>query len=119
MKKILLFLFLLFSSFVFTNTTGSNTSSDANNEMNRLLTEKIQELQKQLYLQGLIQYIEFESEVVIPDYIDSKYVEYIYKTADTLKIPTRIAFRLVYKESSFRDTVTANYKTNVSNTASY
>jgi soluble lytic murein transglycosylase-like protein len=107
MKKILLFLFLLFSSFVFTNTTGSNTANDSNNEMNRLLTEKIQELQKQLYMQGLIQYIEFESEVVIPDYIDTKYVEYIYKIADTLKIPTRIAFRLVYKESSFIDTVTS------------
>jgi soluble lytic murein transglycosylase-like protein len=107
MKKFLLFLFLLFSSFVFTNTTGSNTSSGGNDEMNRLLTEKIEELQKQLYVQGLIQYIEYESEVVIPDYIDTKYVEYIYKMADTLKIPTRIAFRLVYKESSFIDTVTS------------
>ena len=107
MKKILLFLFLLVSSFVINNTTGSNTSTTANDEMNRILTEKIAELQKQLYLQSLIQYIEFESEVVIPDYIDTKYVEYIYKVADTLKISTRVAFRLVYRESSFRDTVTS------------
>jgi soluble lytic murein transglycosylase-like protein len=107
MKKFLLFLFLLFSSFVFTNITGSNNDSRTNDEMNRLLTEKITELQKQLYIQGLIQYIEFESEVVIPDYINTKYVEYIYKIADTLKISTRVAFRLVFKESSFIDTVTS------------
>jgi soluble lytic murein transglycosylase-like protein len=60
-----------------------------------------------MYLQNLIQYIEFESEIIIPDYINTKYVEYIYKMADTLKISTRVAFRLVYKESSFRDTVTS------------
>ena len=107
MKKILLFLFLLVSSFVVSNTTGSNTSTTTNDEMNKILTEEIVKLQKELYLQGLIQYIEFESEVVIPDYIDTKYVEYIYQVADTLKIPTRIAFRLVYRESSFRDTVTS------------
>ena len=88
MKKILLFLFLLVSSFVVNNTTGSNTSTTANDEMNRILTEKIAELQKKMYLQTLIQYIEFESEVIIPDYIDTKYVEYIYKVADTLKIST-------------------------------
>ena len=108
MKKILLFLFLLISSFVITNTTGSSTSSNTNNEMNELLTRKISELQQQLYMQGLIQYIEFESEVVIPDYLDSKYVEYIYKLSDTLKISTRVAFRLVYSESRFRDTVTSS-----------
>ena len=44
MKKILLFLFLLVSSFVVNNTTGSNTSTTANDEMNRILTEKIAEL---------------------------------------------------------------------------
>ena len=108
MKKILLFLFLLVSSFVVNNTTGSNTSTTANDEMNRILTEKIAELQKKMYLQTLIQYIEFESEVIIPDYIDTKYVEYIYKVADTLKISTRVAFRLVYRESSFIDTITSS-----------
>lgn len=108
MKKILLFLFLLISSFFISNTTGSNTSTTANDEMNRILTEKIAELQKKMYLQTLIQYIEFESEVIIPDYIDTKYVEYIYKVADTLKISTRVAFRLVYRESSFIDTITSS-----------
>jgi soluble lytic murein transglycosylase-like protein len=107
MKKILLFLFLLFSSFVFNNTTGSSTSNSTNEEMNKILTEKIAELEKKMYLQNLIQYIEFESEIIIPDYINTKYVEYIYKMADILKISTRVAFRLVYKESSFRDTVTS------------
>lgn len=107
MKKILLFLFLLFSSFVFNNMTGSDTENRVNDEMNRILTEKIAELQKKMYLQNLIQYIEFESEVIIPDYIDTKYIEYIYNVADTLKIPTRVAFRLVYRESSFIDTITS------------
>ena len=107
MKKILLFLFLLFSSFVFTNTTGSNTGSTANDEMNVILTRRIADLEKQMYLQNLIQYIEFESEIIIPNYLDTKYVEYIYKISDTLKISTRVAFRLIYKESSFRDTVTS------------
>jgi soluble lytic murein transglycosylase-like protein len=106
MKKFLLFLFLLFSSYVFTNTTGTdNNTSGGNEEANYILQQKIATMERQIYIQGLIQYIELESEIIIPGYIDTKYVEYIYETSKKLEVPVRTAFRMVFKESTFRDTV--------------
>jgi hypothetical protein len=109
MKKIILTLLFLFAVFTLSNVINtkaeSNTKDTAEEYTNRLLTEKIAKLEKEIYLRNLIQNIEFESEIIIPDYIDTKYVEFIYNMADTLNIPERTAFRLVFKESSFVDTV--------------
>jgi soluble lytic murein transglycosylase-like protein len=111
MKKFILTLLFLLAFFTLNTITDSNAES--NNEDGvvdyniQLLTEKIAKLEKEIYLNNLIQNIEFESEVIIPDYLDIKYVEYIYNIADTLDIPARIAFRLVYKESRFNDTITS------------
>jgi soluble lytic murein transglycosylase-like protein len=110
MKKIILTLFFLFAVFTLNNVTLSRAESDNANDgyntyNNEMLEKKIAELQREMYITNLIQYVEFESEVIIPEYLDIKYVEYIYETATKLEIPTRMAFRLVYKESTFRDTV--------------
>jgi len=67
--------------------------------------DKYVQMYQEIYEQSVIQQIEFESEVVIPSYIDFKYVEYTYKISQELNISPRITFRLIFKESSFVDTV--------------
>ncbi len=104
MKKIILLVVFLFSSFIFTNSFVS-TAEDSEMNSDIIARNRILELEKEMYVKNLIQYIEFESEVIIPEYIEFEYVEYIYLISDTLGVPTRTAFRLVYKESAFRDTV--------------
>lgn len=110
MKKILMFLFLLFSSYVFNNTTGNNSNNlyenyntYVNNKTNDMLLEKINKMKREIYIQNLIQYIELESEIIIPDYIDSKYIEFMYETAVNFNLPIRTTFRTIYKESCFKD----------------
>jgi hypothetical protein len=109
MKKIILTLLFLFTIFSLSNISIGNAESNSKNAAdeytNQMLEEKVAKLEKEIYLSNLIQHIEFESEIIIPDYLDTKYVEFIYNIADTLKISTRTAFRLVFRESCFRDTV--------------
>jgi soluble lytic murein transglycosylase-like protein len=66
---------------------------------------EMQRIKREMYLKGLIQQIESESEVTIPDYVDIKYVEYMYDLSKKLDLPTRMVFRLVYRESHFIDTI--------------
>jgi soluble lytic murein transglycosylase-like protein len=113
MKKILLFLFLLFSSFGFNGSIVTNAENGENNveKASKMLVDMEREqyikMYQQIYQQSLIQQIEFESEVIIPNYIDFKYVEYTYDLANQLNISSRMIFRLMFKESSFIDTVTS------------
>lgn len=58
---------------------------------------------KEMYLKDIINYVEVESEIIIPDHFDTKYIEYIFNTASQLEIPIRVAFRLIYTESRFKD----------------
>jgi soluble lytic murein transglycosylase-like protein len=111
MKKITLFLFLLFSSFGFEGGTASNAeNTDNNKEMaSQMLMDREKEeymrMYQEIYEKSVIQQIEFESEVLIPDYIDFKYVEYTYNLANQLNVSSRMMFRLMFKESSFIDTI--------------
>ena len=107
MKKFMLFLLLLLSTLFFNGIPVTNAENSDTDEMSAYLTKQIEDLKTQYYLQSLIQYIELESEIIIPKYIDAKYVEYIYNTANQIGVPIRTAFRLVYKESTFRDSVTS------------
>jgi len=111
MKKFTLFLFLLFSSFGFEGGTASNAENTENSKEKASLMlldlekEQYIKMYQEIYQQSLIQQIEFESEVMIPDYIDFKYVEYTYNTANQLGLSARMTFRLMFKESSFVDTI--------------
>lgn len=67
--------------------------------------ERYVKMYQEIYEKSIIQQIEFESEVVIPNHIEFKYVEYTYKISQQFNISPRISFRLMYKESSFNDTV--------------
>lgn len=67
--------------------------------------EKYLKMYNEIYQENLIQQIEFESEIIIPYYFDFKYVEYTYQVSQEFNISTRIAFRLMFRESSFVDTV--------------
>jgi hypothetical protein len=78
------------------NTTGVDLKAEY---------EKYVKMYQEIYEQSVIQQIEFESEVLIPDHIDFKYVEYAYNVSQDLNISPRITFRLIFKESSFIDTV--------------
>ena len=104
MKKIVLLVIFLFSTFFFNNSFVSTAEDSSNNENSEMMN-RIATLENEMYLKNLIQFIEFESEIIIPQYVDVKYIEYIFLISDTLHIPIRTAFRLVYKESAFRDTV--------------
>jgi len=106
MKKLFLTLFLIFSSFIIDG--GSANSNAEENEMSITKVEieaKIANIEKEIYKKSLIQYIEFDAEIIIPDYFDFKYVEYLYNVGNELGLSTRSVFRLVYRESTFRDTV--------------
>lgn len=109
MKKLLLTLFLIFSSFIFNDSTVSNAENGTttntvyvNNDAS--LEKKIAEMEREMYLKNLIQYIEFETELIIPEYFDVKYIEYTYNLANDLKISHRVIFRLMFQESTFRET---------------
>lgn len=52
--------------------------------------------------------IETISEIKIPEYVDAKYVQYMYETANTFELPIRLIFRLINWESKFRHN--ARYK---------
>lgn len=112
MKKFIATLFLLFSFYVFSIIPNGNANSTPeDNAVNYIsnaeteLAKKLADLENEIRIKNLIQYVEFESEIIVPEYIDTKYIEYAFNLADTLKISTRTAFRLMYRESSFRDTV--------------
>ena len=72
---------------------------------NTIKNYEIKRIKREMYLKNLIQQIEAESEVTIPDYVDIKYVEYMYDLSKKLNLPTRMVFRLVYRESAFIDTI--------------
>jgi soluble lytic murein transglycosylase-like protein len=67
--------------------------------------EKYMQMYQEIYEKSLIQQIEFESEILIPDYFEFKYVEYAYQVSQELEVPTRVTFRLIFRESRFRDSV--------------
>jgi soluble lytic murein transglycosylase-like protein len=98
MKKILLLLIILVSTFFVNGTYTSADNSGNNNPM-------MERFKRQFYLENMVKEIESESEVKIPDYVDMRYIEYMYDLGKKLEIPTRLTFRLVFKESSFIDTV--------------
>ena len=77
-------------------------------EDNAIKNHEIERIKREFYLKNLIQQIETESEVTIPDYVDIKYVEYMYDLSKKLNLPTRMVFRLVYKESAFIDTIVSH-----------
>ena len=119
MKKLILFLFILFSSFVFDNGTISNaengTISNAENSKNAdviainydtsVLEKRIADMENEMYTKNLVQYIEFNAEIIFPENFDTKYIKYTYDSAEKMKISTRMVFRLIFKESSFDNTV--------------
>ncbi len=100
MKKLILLLILLFS--YYNDSAVSFTNSTVNVER---IQEKWIEHEREMKLMHMIEEIEFQSEIKIPDYVDIKYIEFAYDQAKELKLPIRTVFRLMYKESNFRDTV--------------
>jgi soluble lytic murein transglycosylase-like protein len=100
MKKIMLLLIILVSTF-FIN--GSFSSADNNPEINTT----IEKFKRQIFLEKMVKEIETESEVKIPNYVDMKYIEYMYLLSKELEVPIRTTFRVVFRESSFIDTVTS------------
>jgi len=114
MKKNLLTFILLLLTFMFNNATISNAESSADiktnaftgvtiAELEKQMAERLAKIERDIYVKNLIQYVEFESEIIVPDSFNAKYIEYIYTTSGKLKIPSRIAFRLVQQESRFND----------------
>jgi len=52
--------------------------------------------------------IENKSGIELPAYIDSSYIMFAYETANDLKIPIKIAFRVMYVESKFKINVVSS-----------
>ena len=99
MRKILLtFGILIFSLFI-NGTVGVAETDD------KCKTDMVERFKRRVYLEEMIKEIEFEAEVKIPKYVEIEYIEYMYDLAKEYEIPTRLTFRLVFKESSFIDTV--------------
>ena len=99
MRKIVLtFGILIFSLFI-GNSVGVAEAD------NKYKMEMIEKFMRERYLEEMIKEIEFEAEVKIPKYVNIEYIEYMYDLAKEYEIPTRLTFRLVFKESSFIDTI--------------
>jgi hypothetical protein len=106
MKKLMLILSTLLITFFINspiNVAGNN--NECMIKMIKDIEKKQKELQREVYLKKLVQDIEIESGIPIPNYVDVKYIEYIYTLAKELSLPTRMVFRLVHSESSFIDTI--------------
>jgi len=87
-------------------SSNSNATIFSNEDMiAKSEYERYVQMYQEIYEKSVIQQIEFESELVIPEYFDFKYVEFTYNTANDFNVSPRVAFRLIFKESSFRDTV--------------
>jgi soluble lytic murein transglycosylase-like protein len=80
---------------------SANGNITENYFVNKAEIEKYMKMYQEIYERSLIQQIEFESEVIIPKNFDFKYIEYAYKLATEIGIPTRVMFRLIFLESSF------------------
>ena len=98
MKKFILLLMFVLFWFVIGGSLGGI-------ENNAIKDYEIKKMKREIYLKDLIKEIEAEAEVIIPNYVDIKYVEYMYDLSKKLELPTRMVFRLVYKESDFIDTI--------------
>jgi len=109
MKKLTLLLTLFILSIFLNGVVGvAENNGESNNSMEVFLeNERLERerFERELYLSNLVQDIELEAEVKIPDYFDVEYVEFTYKLSKELELSTRMVFRLMYKESNFRDTV--------------
>jgi hypothetical protein len=110
-KSLLFILVLLFLNIgskypIMSETTASSNAIEVYNEELAIKAEyeRYVKMYQEIYEKSLIQQIEFESEVIIPEHIDFKYVEYAYNISKELNISARITFRLMFKESSFVDT---------------
>ena len=88
---------MLFSFFLDRSFSGAENSTIKDME--------IAKVERKFFLENLIPNIEIEAEIKIPDYVDIKYIEYMYKLAKQLNLSIRMVFRLVYFESSFIDTI--------------
>ena len=87
----------------FSDMTDSNAEFDES--MRNMHYENISKIKRELEIQSMIKQIELKAEVKIPDYVEIQYIEYMYDLALEFEIPIRTAFRLVFKESSFIDTI--------------
>jgi soluble lytic murein transglycosylase-like protein len=104
MKKLALLLIIFLFSFFIEGYLGYVGIAENENDGNSVIVRIKKEMERKAYLINLIQQIEAESEVIIPNYVDIKYVEYMYDLSKKLELPTRMVFRLVYKESYFINT---------------
>lgn len=101
MKKLLSLLIIFLFTLIIDGSLGV-----AENDINNNPT--ISNLKRKIYIENLIKQIEFESEIKIPNYVDFKYIEYMYNLANQFNLPIRMVFRLVYKESSFIDDIVSS-----------
>lgn len=97
----MLLLIILVSTF-FINENYSSADMDMKNNPTMV------RIKRQLYLENMVKEIETESEVKIPNYVDMRYIEYMYALSKELEVPVRTTFRVVFRESSFIDTVTSD-----------
>jgi soluble lytic murein transglycosylase-like protein len=98
MKKFMLLLIILISTIFINGPTGV-AENDTNNN------PTIKKVKREIYLKNMIQEIESKSEITIPNYVDIKYIEYMYDLSKKLELSTRMVFRLIYRESLFIDTI--------------
>lgn len=101
MKRTIIILLL----FIFTFSNGINISTELSEKMWLERHERYLETQKQEKLRKIIETIQFKAEIKIPEYVEDRYIEYMYETAINFDIPIRTAFRLIYNESRFIDTI--------------
>ena len=89
-KTIIILFFILFCTI--------NTPSNAQD----IIVATQEKLIEKYDIIKLKEKIKIESGIEIPNYVDMKYVEYMYSVATELELPIKATFRLIEKESSLR-----------------
>jgi hypothetical protein len=106
MKKILFIVVILFTCIMSATNIGNPNILKTYNENKEAI--KFNQIKQQMRLEKLhkmIDTIEFQSEIKIPNYVDINYIEYMYNKTIEFQLPIRTVFRLVSKESKFIDTI--------------
>ena len=95
-KKVL----LIISIFLLFTISASNGIINIE-ERNKSMFETLTRIKQEEYHKEIIEKIEFEAEVKIPDHVDIEYIVYMYETAIEFNLPIRTIFRLINQESQF------------------
>jgi hypothetical protein len=88
-----------------TNIGNPNMMRTHGSDNERVKLNQIKQQKRLEKIHKMIDTIEFQAEIKIPNYVDTNDIEFIYDKTMEFQLPIRTIFRLVFNESKFIDTI--------------